>query len=129
MIRALALMMLATGSAAETPMTATEFDAYVTGRTLTFSTGSGIYGVEQYRPGKRVIWQVNGGDCVEGVWFQRDTNICFLYEHDPEPKCWEIMRTATGMSAEFTNRPGSPVVVEIIDDPRPLICPGPELIG
>lgn len=115
---------------AETPMTAAEFDAYATGRTLSFGTmGNPDFGVEQYLPGRDVIWSPTPDVCVEGVWFDRGDNICFLYENDPEAKCWQVFRTETGIRAEYTNRPGTTVIFESQDNSKPLTCPGPDLLG
>ncbi len=37
--------------AAETPMSGAEFEAYATGRTLTYAERGVIYGIEEYLPG------------------------------------------------------------------------------
>lgn len=131
MIRAL-FFVLATASVAqaETPMSGAEFDRYATGRTLTFGTlGNPDYGVEEYLPERNVIWSPRAGTCITGIWFERDNNICFLYETDPEPKCWKVYRTETGIRAVFTNRPGTTVLFESKDNAKPLVCSGPELLG
>lgn len=129
-MRTLALILIGSAAAAETPMTGAEFDAYATGRTLTFGTeGNPDYGVEEYLENREVIWSPRPGECVEGVWFDRGDNICFVYENDPEPKCWQVYRTETGIRAVFTNRPGTTVLFESKDNAKPLVCPGPELLG
>lgn len=115
---------------AETPMTGAEFEAYVQGRTLSFGTQSNpAFGVEKYLPNREVIWSPRDGSCVDGVWYEQDDTICFLYEHDPEPKCWRTYRSENGIRAEFTNRPGQSVIFESVDEPAELICPGPDLLG
>lgn len=119
-----------TAAWAETPMTGAEFDAYATGRTLSFGTfGNPDYGVEQYLPDRNVIWSPAPDICVEGVWFDQGDNICFVYETDPEPQCWLIFRTENGIRAQFTNRPGGTVIFESLDNPQPLVCPGPDLLS
>ncbi|SEV99463.1 hypothetical protein SAMN04488515_0562 [Cognatiyoonia koreensis] len=124
------LSVLATQALGETPMSGAEFDAYSTGRTLTFGTiGNPDYGVEQYLPDRKVIWSPGPGRCVEGSWFDRGDNICFVYETDPEPKCWQVYRTETGIRAVFTNQPGTTVLFESKDNTKPLVCPGPDLLG
>lgn len=121
---------LGTSAVAETPMTGAEFDAYATGRTLSFGTiGNPDFGVEQYLPGRDVIWSPSPDICIEGVWFPRGNDICFLYENDPEAKCWQVFPTENGIRAEFTNRPGTTVIFESQDNPKPLTCPGPDLLG
>ena len=132
MARLITILATVCGTAgwAETPMTGAEFDAYATGRTLSFGTiGNPDFGVEQYLPNREVIWSPNPDTCIEGVWFDRGDDICFLYEHDPEPKCWRIFPTDKGIRAEFTNRPGTTVIFESQDDPKPLTCPGPDLLS
>ncbi|MEY1554881.1 hypothetical protein AB3Y40_04525 [Yoonia sp. R2331] len=119
----LLLITLAAPVAAETPMTAKEFDTYATGRTLTFGLADGtVFGVEQYLPDRRVIWSRMDGTCTDGFWYAHKSNICFVYENDPEPKCWEIFRTANGIRADFANQPGTTVLFEAIEDPAALIC-------
>ena len=129
LITLLALLWASVASA-EAPMTGAEFDEYATGRTLSFGTiGNPDYGVEQYLPGRDVIWSPAPDICIEGVWFEQDGDICFLYENDPEAKCWKVYRTETGIRAEFTNRPGTTVLFESTDLEKPLTCPGPDLLG
>jgi hypothetical protein len=122
--------LIGTSALAETPMTGAEFDAYATGKTLSFGTpGNPDFGVEQYLPGRDVIWSPAPDVCIKGVWFEQNGDICFLYDHDPEPKCWAVYPTENGIRAEFTNRPGTTVIFESRDDPKPLSCPGPDLLG
>ncbi len=129
-MRSLIFALLATPALAETPMTGVEFEAYVEGRTLSFGTlGNPNYGVEKYLPNRQVIWSREPGQCVDGVWYEQGEDICFLYEHDPEPKCWRTYRTENGIRAEFTNRPGQSAIFETVDSPDALICPGPDLLG
>ena len=130
LISLMTMLLWASNVQAEAPMTAVEFDAYVTGKTLTFDTpGGDFYGVEQYRKDRQVVWQAEGGPCVEGVWFEKGGNICFLYETDPEPKCWAVFKTKDGIRAEFQNRPGTPPITETLTESQPLSCPEPELLG
>lgn len=108
---------------ADSPMTAAEFDAYATGKTLSFGTeGTPSYGVEQYLPGKRVIWSGAPGECTTGVWYESKGSICFRYDSDPEPKCWAIYAEPDGLRAVFTTRPGTTVIFESIKEQLPLIC-------
>ncbi len=123
MIRfALLLALLPLPGLAESPMTAEEFDAYATGRTLTFATPSGPYGVERYLRGRRVVWSFLDGDCAEGTWYPEGRAICFVYDFDPEPQCWEMFRDGDGLRAVFLNDPGSTVLYEALEDQEDLIC-------
>lgn len=118
-----ALILTAAPAWAQSPMTATEFEAYVKGRTLSFGTlGNPSYGVEMYLPDRRVLWSGAPGECTNGTWFARDDSICFLYEDDPEEKCWEIYDDPAGLRAVFTTRPDTTVIFEAVKDAVPLVC-------
>jgi len=129
-MRSLLFVLLASPVLAESPMTGAEFEAYVEGRTLSFGTlGNPAYGVEKYLKNREVIWSPLDGTCVDGIWFEQGEDICFLYEHDPEAKCWKTFRTENGIRAEFTTRPGQSAIFETVENPEELICPGPDLLG
>jgi hypothetical protein len=53
--------------------------------------------------------------------------ICFQYEDNPAPDCWEISLSGSGMLARYmTDRASAgPVVVE--ETREPLACFGPEV--
>ncbi len=123
---ALAFLCLATPVLAESPMSAAEFDAYATGRTLTFSTQNGPYGVERYLPGRRVIWSFLDGECDEGTWYEDNIAdgpaICFAYDFDPEPQCWAMFLEGDRLRAEFLNRPGTSILYEALEGDEALIC-------
>lgn len=129
-MRSLFFALCVTPALAETPMTGAEFEAYVTGRTLSFSSANNpAYGVEKYLPNRRVVWSGGDGTCVEGMWFEQDDSICFLYETDPEAKCWRTYLTENGIRAEFTTRPNGGVIFETLETPKDLVCPGPDLLS
>jgi len=116
-------LMLATPAMAQEGMTAQEFDAYVTGRTITFSTPlNPTFGVERYLPGRRVMWSTFDGTCQYGVWFESKGDICFRYEGDPEHKCWTIYAESDGLRGVFTTRPNTTVIYENPAREDPLIC-------
>lgn len=123
-MRALILsLLLASPALAETPMTAEEFEEVMTGKTLTFSANGAPYGIEYYAPGRQVIWSFIGGDCVTGEWYQDERAICFVYENDPEPKCWEVFQDGGRIRAVFMNRPGVSTLYEMSEQ-EPLVCGG-----
>ena len=108
---------------ADGPMNAAEFETYVTGKTLSFGTeGTASYGVEQYLPGRRVIWSGAPGECTNGVWYESKGSICFRYDTDPEPKCWAVYAEPDGLRAVFTTRPGTTVIFESMREQLPLSC-------
>ena len=131
MVRLIALLLCLAGAArAESPMTGAEFDSYTQGKTLAFGLPSNPdFGIEQYLPDRQVIWSPATGDCVNGIWYEKDRNICFLYENDPEPKCWAVYRTPKGIRAEFMNDPGTTVLFEARKADPALMCPGPDLLS
>lgn len=127
---ALALPALPATVAAQSgpPMTAEAFDAYVTGRTLTYGINGTAYGIEQYLPGRRVLWAFVGDQCSEGVWYPQGQDICFRYDDNPdEPQCWRFWQTGDGLVAQFTNDGGMTELVEVAQSDRPLVCAGPSV--
>lgn len=115
---------------AQTPMTAEEFETYVTGRTLTFGSQGQAYGIEEFRPGRRTTWAFIGEDCQEGRWFDRGEQICFVYDTDPtQEHCWIFWQGEAGLNARFMGEDGaeSTELYEVQRSSRPLICPGPEV--
>ncbi len=124
---ALALCLLATTATADPLLTAEEFDALTLGRTMTWAEYGQVYGVEQYLPGRRVRWTVLGDDCKLGHWYADGPAICFLYEDNPTPACWEISLSGSGMEALDTDDPpeSEPVVIEDTSEVMP--CFGPEV--
>ena len=97
-MRWLALCLLAVPAAAETPMDAEAFGAYVAGRTLSFSRPDGTpFGVEQYLPDRRAIWSPLDGTCLRGEWYEDAGRICFAYEGQSEPDCWFVYGEPGGL--------------------------------
>ena len=118
------LALLATPAFAETPMTGAEFEAYVSGKTLTFGTAGAPYGMEAYHAGRRVTWAFTGDECQSGEWYEQGANICFTYDFDPNPQCWQFFDEPGGLRAVFVNDPGTTVLYEALDANDKLICPG-----
>lgn len=124
----LAALVLATAPAlAETPMSADEFESYVRGKTLFYSAGGFSYGAEQYLPGRRVIWTFLDGTCQEGMWYEEDGLICFVYTEEPAPQCWSFWRRPGGLGARFQNDPEGSELYETRQSEKPLVCPGPDV--
>lgn len=124
---AFALLLSATQGLAETPMTAAEFDAYATGKTLTYSVDGAVYGAEQYLPGRRVIWAFKGNVCSDGVWYEEAGLICFRYENNTDPQCWNFYSSTSGLRAEFTGDAAGAPLSEVAQSPYPLNCAGPDV--
>ncbi|MCU0899418.1 MAG: hypothetical protein MUC82_02860 [Cypionkella sp.] len=109
------------------PLTGAEFEAYTTGKTLTFSQSGEIYGAEEYLPGRKVRWAFTGDICRDGSWYEDAGNICFVYEHDPTAQCWTFWREDGRLTGLFIgNAPGTELS-EVAQSPDPLPCAGPDL--
>jgi hypothetical protein len=122
-------LLLALPAQAETPMTAEEFDTYVTGRTLTFGLEGQVYGIEEFRPGRQTTWAFMTDECRKGRWFPRDEQICFVYEGDAPgvEHCWIFSRGDNGLIARFMGDGVGTELYEALNSPQPLICRGPEV--
>ena len=109
---------------AQDGMNAAEFDAYVTGKTITFRTQSNpAYGVERYLPDRQVMWSDLSGTCRYGVWYESKGDICFRYDDVELAQCWTMFDDgAAGLRGEYTNRPNTIVIFEALDAEEPLIC-------
>ena len=114
-------------AAAAQPMSGGEFEAYTTGKTLSYAEAGQPYGVERYLPGRRVVWAFVGDECRYGTWYEAQGQICFVYENDPEAQCWTFQQTATGIRAHFAGDPEGSALVEVQEDPDALKCPGPDV--
>ena len=114
-------------TSAQTPMTAAEFEAYATGKTLSYAQGSEVWGSEQYLPDRKVVWAFNKDDCQYGIWFEDEGNICFVYDQDPAPQCWRFFREASGLRAEFVDDPTEKTLSEVRQSTEPLQCKGPDI--
>lgn len=110
---------------AETPLSAAEFEAYTTGKTLNYGSGGFDYGIEEYLEGRRVRWSFIGGDCQYGEWYPSGDMICFVYEQIGMPQCWTFYVGQNGLTARFENDPEATALVETRQSRDPLICLGP----
>lgn len=120
-------LFLATPAWAETPIDGDRFEALVTGKTLTYSSETGPYGIEYYAPDRRVIWSFIGGECEVGEWMEEPTqigpSICFVYESNPTPQCWYVYENAGQIRADFIGSLGGSVLYQL-EQSEPLVCGG-----
>lgn len=121
------LVQFAQPAAAQTPLSGAEFDAYTRGKTLFYGFDGEAYGVERYMPNRRVIWSFLDGDCKEGVWYERDEQICFLYEDRLDPQCWVFTESAGRLIARFEGDPMATELYEAEDIGEEMICYGPDV--
>lgn len=120
-------ILLATSLNAQTPMGATEFEAYTTGKTLYYGYGSTPLGGEEYLPNRRVRWSILDGKCSDGYWYPDGAMICFLYEGSADPQCWSFYQNDAGLTAQHENSPSQRRVSELKATDQPLHCLGPEI--
>ncbi len=123
----LALCLAIPAHAAETPMSAAEFEAYATGRTLTYAENGTVYGIEEYLPGRRVRWAFTGGECRDGYWYAEGGDVCFVYEDRPEPQCWRFSHGENGLIARFLGSENGRELYEAQQSDQPLVCLGPDV--
>ena len=95
--------------------------------TMTWAEFGSVYGVEQYLPGRKVRWTVPGDDCKTGHWYQDGPAICFQYEDDIDPDCWEITASGSDLLARYTTNPPEAEPVIVTETIEPLACFGPEV--
>ena len=122
MHKILIFLALATPAIAQDRMGAEDFDAHVTGRTITYQYPDGSVGIERYMQDRRVMWSTATGTCQYGVWFESKGDICFRYDGDPEHKCWTIYDESGGMRGVYTTRAPYTVIRELRGRDDPLIC-------
>jgi hypothetical protein len=123
----LLLALLASPAAAEPPLTAEQFEAHVTGKTVTYRQYDSVFGTEEYLPGRKVRWSVAPDQCLYGSWYPQADDICFVYEYDPTPHCWTFwLRDGALVALSSGGQPGEELT-EVDASPQPLPCPGPEV--
>ena len=112
---------------AEMPLTASEFEARITGKTLVFSSSGIAYGAEEYLKHRRVRWSFLNGECHDGRWYPAGEQICFVYDEIPDPQCWSFYLRGDRLLARFENDPTDTELVETSRKGEPLLCLGPKV--
>lgn len=112
---------------AEAPLSADAFEAYTTGKTLFYGQNGRHYGAERYLPGRRVLWSFLDGECKDGSWFEDGQNICFVYDDNPQPQCWQFTLGAGGLIAAFQNDPGTGLELYEAQEAGEMLCLGPRI--
>ena len=120
-------LLLAAPALAQTPMTADEFEAYVTGKTMDYFQDGVAFGREVYLPGRKVRWAFTADECRLGHWYGQGDQICFLYDGDPQPKCWWIWPDGAGLSASYMTDTPDIAPSTVRETTEPLACPGPDV--
>ncbi len=113
---------------AETPMTGAEFEAFTTGKTLFYNSLGQAYGIELYRPNRRVSWAYLDDTCEEGRWDEPEPGlICFSYEFMAGLQCWNFFLDGDGLRADFVTEDGSTVPYTATPATQEMTCFGPEV--
>jgi hypothetical protein len=113
--------------AADAGMGAEEFERYTEGKTLSYAWRGAAFAQEQYLPDRQVIWSVMGGECHRGRWYEAAGQICFLYEDNPDPACWDFESGAQGLHAVPQGAGPEDALDEIAQSATPISCPAPDL--
>ena len=101
--------------AAQSMMSAAEFDAYTRGKT------------ERYLSNRRVEWSFLDGECKSGSWYEDAGKICFTYDENPTPQCWRFREGASGLIAQFENDPTTTELYEAQNSGQDFTCLGPKV--
>lgn len=102
-------------------MTAAEFEAWSTGKTLTYSVEGSLWGSEAHQAGRETLNETDDGTCEPGRWFPRGDDICFAYLSAPGPYCWRFLREGDQVTALYADDPTSPLFSVVASD-APLSC-------
>ena len=108
-------------------MSAPEFEAYTTGKTLTYGANGYAHGIEEYLEGRRVRWSFLDGECQDGEWYPVGEMICFVYDGIGIPQCWTFYDRPGGLLARFENDPEATELFETRQSPEPMLCLGPKI--
>lgn len=124
---AVALAVTGLAAQAQTPLSADEFEAHVLGKTVTYRQFAGIFGIEEYLPGRQVRWSVAENLCQYGTWYPKDEAICFVYEYSQTPYCWTFWLQDGALVALSVNDLPGAELYEVERNEVPLPCPGPDI--
>lgn len=123
----LAFLLCASPALAETPISAQDFEAHVTGKTLTYRQFDSLFGIEEYLPGRKVRWSTTPNQCLYGSWYPQGDDICFVYEYDSTPACWTFwLKDGALVALSVDGLPGEELH-EVDAGTQGLPCPGPDV--
>ena len=126
-LRVLILLAITAHPALAQNMSAEDFDRYTRGKTLFYGQNGAAYGVERYLDRRRVVWSFLDGQCNDGVWYEDNGQICFVYDNNPDPQCWTFQQGPNGLIAQFENDPTATELYEAEDIGEEMLCYGPDV--
>ena len=121
------LAMLPLPALADRVMTPTEFEAYATGKTLDYADDFSVWGREEYLPNRQVRFSFSKSECRFGRWYDQGDQVCFVYDDDPEPKCWTYFTNGKTVTTVYESDGPGGTVSTARPTKEPLICLGPEV--
>ncbi|NOX73642.1 MAG: hypothetical protein GXP03_08495 [Alphaproteobacteria bacterium] len=121
------LVLFTTPLLAQEVISPEKFRAYAEGKTLYFAQKGAPYGVEQYFPGQKSIWQYADGTCARGIWYARKELICFLYEGDNQEQCWRFLQDGERYAARADGNAPEDDLFVVGRDEKDILCKAPDL--
>ena len=76
-------------------------------------------------PDRRVIWTFLDGQCERGAWYNEGSTICFAYETQNQPQCWNFIEDGENRRARVIGADPANDLVVVGQDKTTLDCPGP----
>lgn len=118
---------ISSAAIADEIVTPQEFTALSEGKSLYFSRGGKLFGIEQFYKRRRSTWQFADGECDDGIWYPEGDYICFQYTKNPEAQCWTFLKTDSGYIARAKGAaPEFDLFLRSVDQ-KPLNCKGPDV--
>ena len=124
---AILLLLLPGNLFAEEVLSPEAFRTHTAGSTLYFAQNGVAFGVEQYLPDNRSIWQYADGTCTRGKWYAKDDLICFVYEDNPREQCWNFLKKGNSFAARALGREPESDLEFIGQNETPITCLAPEV--
>ena len=122
----IALLCLATPIQAQDIVTPQQFEEISTNKTLYFDSGNQFHGAEQYFPNRKVTWKFANGECDQGYWYTEGDVICFSYNQNPTPQCWNFLQDGDRFLARLVGAPANVLELKFVNTEE-LLCEAPYL--
>ncbi|MGV6812375.1 MAG: hypothetical protein ACWA47_09025 [Brevirhabdus sp.] len=121
------LALISLPALAQDLMSAAEFEAYVTGKTIAYDRGGAAFGEEQYYPDRKVIWAFDGDVCTFGEWYPSRGYICFAYDGRDDDQCWSFWLSNGRLAALVEGGGADSVLYGTRETEAHIACPLPGL--